>query len=170
MAMTEVIINEIDAGISHTNELLNQIALDKQIKEKDKVELSVLLNEVVLFTFLRLRQVIIADDAENPNFIRPYSAALIIYGQVYGKVNKIKEKSELMRQCAFKGLAKDPKQLAKKDIESDCLKVKDKLKRGGFRAVFARELHVKYPIFTDIDTIKGYISEFMEANELTPKK
>ena len=131
MTLKEVMIEDIDAGISKANELIKQINLAEKLKDKD--ELIDILNNNVLFTFSRLRQLIIADNAENPNFIKHFREVCIVYGQVNDRINKElkdnKEKAEDFKSTRELG-AKKNKEKADKNhavvlaINNDLLEMK----------------------------------------------
>ena len=67
-------------------------------------------------------------------------------------------------------LEKDPKQLAKKEIEKEYQNVNNQFKRRGFTAQFNRDMHIKYPVITDIKTIERLTAELNKSNELIPPK
>lgn len=62
-------------------------------------------------------------------------------------------------------LAKDPIQLAKKEIEKHYEENKTQFKRRGFSAQFIREMHDKYPIITDQKTIANLVAKLNKTNE-----
>ena len=66
-------------------------------------------------------------------------------------------------------LAKDPIQLAKKEIEKHYEENKTQFKRRGFSAQFIREMQVKYPVITDIKTIGRMVAKLNKENELIPR-
>ncbi len=111
MTLKDVMIEDIDLGITRTNELIKQINLIEKLNDKDG--LNDLLNKNVLVTFSRLRQLIIADNAENLNFLKHYRDVLIVYGQVYDRVNKEikdnKKKAETFKLIRESGTKKNQK-------------------------------------------------------------
>lgn len=80
------------------------------------------------------------------------------------------QKTKQARNAALARLRGDPKQKALLEIEQKYQAVKSSFKRHGYTAQFARDMHVKYPIFEDIRTIQNLVAKLNKSNELIPKK
>ena len=83
-------------------------------------------------------------------------------------VKKSKVISERAKRAVRIKLAKDPIQKAKIEIERDYQLVKSRFKRRGYTAEFIREMHAKYPVIIDSDTIARLVSKLKASNDLLP--
>jgi hypothetical protein len=151
MTLKDVMIEDIDLGITKTNELIKQINLIEKLNDKDG--LTDLLNKNVLFTFSRLRQLIIADNAENLNFLKHYRDVWIVYGQVYDRVDKEikdnKKKAETFKPIRESGTKKN-KELAYKnhavvlEINNELLEMKSEALKNLKTARWGLKQRAKY--------------------------
>ena len=80
------------------------------------------------------------------------------------------ERKSRPKYLAYRRLAKDPKQLAKKEITIHYETKRKEFKRHGYSAIFIREMHQKYPEITDIKTIERLVTKLNKSNELIPPK
>ena len=80
------------------------------------------------------------------------------------------QKTKHATHAAMQRVEKSPKNKALKEIEAKYQEVKHIMHLRGRSAQFAREMHVKYPIFDDIATINRLVAKLNKSNELIPKK
>lgn len=90
-----------------------------------------------------------------------------VLGMVAGVMHERKNRPKYL---ANKRLAKDPIQLAKKEIVKEYETVKSQFKRRGFSAQFVRDMKAKYLIIVDIKTIERLVAKLNKENELIPPK
>ena len=79
-----------------------------------------------------------------------------------------KVKSSRGKKIVLIKLANDPVQKAKKEIEVHYQSVKTQFKRHGYGARFIRDMHAKYPVIVDSDTIKRLVTRLNKSNEHIP--
>ena len=77
--------------------------------------------------------------------------------------------SENARKNALTGLARDPKQLALKEITKNYKLKISQFKRRAYTAQFVREMHNKYPVITEQKTIANLVTRLNKENELLPR-
>jgi hypothetical protein len=76
----------------------------------------------------------------------------------YMRSQYINVRSDFARNAALARVAKDPKQKALKEIETEFHKVSGQFKRRGYGAQFIREMADKHPIITDTKTISKLVA------------
>lgn len=109
-------------------------------------------------------------DKENSYYLMPFTVATLLCGEIFGHVKYGKYISKLKSEYNAIKQQKDPRQLAKKEIEKDYDSVKSQFKRRGYSAIFIREMHQKYPEITDIKTIERLVTKLNKSNELIPPR
>ena len=72
---------------------------------------------------------------------------------------------EIRSNAGKKGIENKPIPIALKEIEMQYQSVKSRFKRGGYGAQFVREMHAKYPVIVDRDTINRLVTKLKKSNE-----
>lgn len=106
-------INDIQASV---DDMLIEIDSLKGMASGLKKDLKEDLIDIVLGALEDAKHSL-ESDKDNPYFLIPLTVALIIYGEVHGKIGQTKYTSELKSGYAKKRLEKDPKQQEKTTVK-----------------------------------------------------
>ena len=130
---------------------------------KGILEISNKQDEVVNLLSKHIREHPLGNEKDFLDFIELIKKVSRTEGVLFERKNRPK-------YLAYRRLAKDPKQLALKEIAVHYETKKEQFKRRGYSAQFIREMHQKYPEITDIKTIERLVTKLNKSNELIPPK
>ena len=127
------------------------------------LEISNKQNEVINLLSKRINELPFGNEKDFLDFIELIKEVSRVEGI-------LSERKSRPKYLAYRRLAKDPKQLALKEIAVHYETKKEQFKRRGYSAQFIREMHQKYPEITDIKTIERLVTKLNKSNELIPPK
>lgn len=166
-ALDEMLEGEIFQNHVAKDYVLNCVLEDEEKLAKcTKQELLVLIRKsfVVICIELGKQTKLLSENTQKTKKIEVIKIALPFYKKAVEKETK----SEAASKSVQTKLANNPVQLAKKEIEKEYELVKIKFKRHGYSAQFIRDMHAKYPVIVDSDTIKKLVTKLNKSNELIP--